>query len=499
MVRLPKLGVGITFFSGIEPILEENIDLIDVLEIEPQTIWRQKNIDSNEYLIDERTLKSIQKLDVTKTLHSVGLPIGSTHLPDPEQILLLQQMISEFNTPWMSEHLSFNHANNNNKEFFTGFLLPPRQTRDGVESSVKSINSLKNSIPIPLAIEVGVNYLKPRKDELSDGQFISAVSKNADCGILLDLHNVWTNSLNGRQTISEFIDQIPLERVWEVHVAGGFEDEGYWLDAHSGEIPKPLFNLAKKIIPRLPNLSAIIFELFPSYLPQFGSDRIRSQLQHVHELWNLRNQEQSPIIKTPTVPKPNNTKTELSIPNSQEWENVLGSLVTYQDVDGLLAKELSQDQAINLYRKLIHSFRASMIIRTLKITSRLLKLSLGKKSFNDLLEDYFKKCTPKPFASSEAKQFAHYIRTKQLDISDLDAIIKFELSVISTLLDHKHRIVNFNHEPIVILKAITENRLPNISKKGNFEIEITSETIEELNEKQKLNEDLSWQSIRWHH
>ena len=64
----------------------------------------------------------------------------------------------------------------------------------------------------------------------------AAVAECADCGILLDLHNLFANGVNGRQSVEEFIAQLPLERVWEIHVAGGVELDGYWLDAHSGGV-----------------------------------------------------------------------------------------------------------------------------------------------------------------------------------------------------------------------------------------------------------------------
>jgi uncharacterized protein len=68
---------------------------------------------------------------------------------------------------------------------------------------------------------------------MPDGVFVGAVAESADCGILLDLHNVFANGVNGRQPVEDFLAQLPLDRVWEIHLAGGFDMEGLWLDAHS--------------------------------------------------------------------------------------------------------------------------------------------------------------------------------------------------------------------------------------------------------------------------
>src|SRR5204863_1075375 len=147
--------------------------------------------------------------------------------PEPAELDLLKRTVDFFNPPWASDHLSFNHT----AEFATGFFLPPRQTMAGVEAAAAAISRLRAALQVPLAVETGVNYLRPRTDELPDGEFVARVIETADCGLLLDLHNVYCNSVNGRQPIEEFLDQLPLERVWEVHLAGGFEMDGFYLDA----------------------------------------------------------------------------------------------------------------------------------------------------------------------------------------------------------------------------------------------------------------------------
>jgi Protein of unknown function (DUF692) len=70
--------------------------------------------------------------------------------------------------------------------------------------------------------------------------YVAAIAEQADCGILLDLHNIWTNQRNGRQPVTDYIAQLPLDRVWEVHLAGGFETGGFYLDAHVGAIDPEL-------------------------------------------------------------------------------------------------------------------------------------------------------------------------------------------------------------------------------------------------------------------
>lgn len=127
-----------------------------------------------------------------------------------------------------------------------------------------NIRFLKRHLPVPLAVETGVDYLKPLPGEMPDGEFFRSVAEQADCGILLDLHNLWANERNGRQPICEVVNQLPLERVIEMHLAGGQEYGGYWVDAHSGLADPELMDIARQVVPRLPNLKAITFEIMPS-------------------------------------------------------------------------------------------------------------------------------------------------------------------------------------------------------------------------------------------
>jgi uncharacterized protein (UPF0276 family) len=385
-VNLPILGVGLTYFLGIESILKSNSDIVNLLEIEPQSLWYHTNDKHEPYRIDKTVMDRIKSFPCAKTIHSVGLPVGGSCVPDKTQVQLLSEMASDLDVSWMSEHLSFNEATGPKGPFKTGFLLPPRQTQSGVECAVRSIMSVTEHIHVPFAVETGVNYLRPRDDELPDGEFISRVVETADCWLLLDLHNIWTNEINGRQPVNEFLDQIPLERVLEIHLAGGSEYDGYRLDSHSDAIPEPLQEITRRIIPRLPNLRALVFEIFPSFLPSMGLDLVRSQLKIMHKLWEMRPSNSCDQHK---IARQNMIKQAYSSPTPQEWEYVLGSLVIGHKVNGFLAQELSADPGIIIMQKLIGSFRSSMLSSTLRLTTRLLMLSSNTSLLDKLMSDYW--------------------------------------------------------------------------------------------------------------
>ena len=280
-MNLPELGVGLNWFPELDPVLKANKELVDVLEVEPQSLWRREK-DADGLVLDQASLAALHRHQLPLLAHSVALPVGGTLAPPKDEAVRLSAVSGKLSSPWVSEHLSFNRIVDESGEWQSGFLLPPRQTISGVEAAVASVRDLAAGLSVPLAIETGVNYLRPRSEELPDGEFVARVADEANCGILLDLHNVWTNERNGRQALADYIDQIPLERVWEIHLAGGHRHRGFWLDAHSGAVPVELMELATRIVPRLPNLKAIVFELFPSYFPKLSYSEFRSQLEALH-------------------------------------------------------------------------------------------------------------------------------------------------------------------------------------------------------------------------
>lgn len=473
---LPALGVGLTYSSAIEPILQRWPDLVAVLEVEPQTTWTETRDPTQPYRVSDDVLAHIERLPGRKLVHSVGVPCGGTPRPEPYQLSLLAHTVERLRSPWFSEHLSFNQA----EGFFTGFFLPPRQTDEGVQAATRAIHDLQAALPVPVAVETGVNYLRPRADEMPDGVFVAQVAESADCGILLDLHNIFCNAVNGRQAVDDFLAPIPLDRVWEMHLAGGMEVEGYWLDAHSGAMPDALFDIARRLIPRLPNLKAIIFEMMPSFLPAVGYDTVARELERLHTLWDARREARGdgPLVRVAReeiAPPAEQAPPDVGDPvTPAAWESALGALAVGRQAEGIIGRELAADPGVGVIHRLIGEFRASMVVGVLRLTSRYLMLSLGPDIFRALLQDFWSRHPPRPYASMEAEAFAAYLTRLDLQLPQLATVLRFERAVLATLLDGQSRIVAFDFDPFPLFRALTEGRLPDEpGSVGNYEIEIT--------------------------
>jgi hypothetical protein len=115
-----------------------------------------------------------------------------------------------------------------------------------------------------------------------------------------------------------------------------------------------------------------------------------------------------------------------------------------------------------------------MIASNLRRTTRLLMLALGEDVLRTILAEYRRRVTPQLFAASEARAFAQFIQELGVNVPQLREVVEFELAVLETLLDGQTRLVRFEFDPLPMLLALGDGRLPDEpGRSGLFEIEIT--------------------------
>lgn len=472
---LPALGVGMVYLPGLESLIWEERGALTLLEVEPQTLWIRSDSDDG-YRVDRQRVDRVRSLAESILLHSVGYPVGGHHRAEPKQIATLLLMIERLDPPWISEHLSFNRASGSAGDFPTGFLLPPLQTPAGIEAAVASVRHFARAVEIPVAIEPGVSYLRRRPEEMTDGRFVAAVAEQAPCGLVLDLHNAYTNARNRRQSVEEFLSEIPRERVWELHLAGGMEHAGFWLDAHCGAMPTPVVEFARKIVPTLPNLKAIVFEVLPEFVDSVGVPTIRAQLDILRELWNLRRESSA---SEPSTTRPAVICGEHETISAELWETTLGSLVSGSVVHSDLAQSLQQDPGLEIYRHLAGEARASAVVGALPFTGRLLLLSLGELRVRSLLQEYWDANRPRAFGSEEAIGFAAHLREHELDsiVPFLREVLSFDLAALAAITQDEATTVALTVDPRLLFSALAEGRMPEFGQSGRYFADISTTGI----------------------
>jgi hypothetical protein len=395
--------------------------------------------------------------------------VGGSAPADPVRLELLSAMVETFGSDLASEHLSFTRvageaASEAEDCQFTGFMLPPRQTGEGVEVAARAARAMAAQVKVAFAIENGVSYLRHRRDEMADGEFVAAVAEEADVGILLDLHNAYTNERNGRGSMASFVEALPLERVVEIHLAGGLPHGRYWLDAHSGAMPDAVFSFARELVGSLPNLRVINFELIPLYFAQFGADGVTRELDRCHEVWAGR--QSGPIAQLhqqrAVVVPPTTALTRPASLTPPAWERQLATLARGAPGNGSMDAddELSGDPGIDVLRFLVTEFRAGMLARGLKLGTRLLLLHLGEPAVRGIYADFFASRPPELFAGAEAEAFADYLAGLDLEVPHLDSVIRFELALQHAAARGDAATIEFAGDPNDILSSLARGLRP---------------------------------------
>jgi uncharacterized protein (UPF0276 family) len=401
--------------------------LVDVIEAEPEAFWvpAPGGLEFRSFVVE-----ALKHLPQPRLLHSVGAPVGGTCLAPDGHAAALARDVAELRPEYVSEHLSVTRFRPNREDtpVSAGFMLPAVQSRAGVELAAANIRQHRAALnATPLAVETGVSYFPPAPGEWADGAFIAAVVQAADCGILLDLHNVLCNARNGRQSVAEFCDAIPLERVWEMHLAGGESERGFYLDAHSGPVEPELMEIAAALVPRLPNLRAITFEIMPERVAEVGINAIARQLGRIRDLWNTRVGISEQDVPTTHIWPP----TDPPLNDPEAWERLLGCAINElpQPVLDRRTAEWWQSvvPALDLYRMLVGEGRASAVLSAAPRTTRLLLKECGSPGTRRILMEYWRKSPPQYTAVDEAHAFFRFLSETQpehpglMDAVSLDA------------------------------------------------------------------------------
>jgi uncharacterized protein len=452
---MQPLGVGLVYWPVLRPLFVAGEAA--VLELEPQSLWTKVRGPSGwSYRLNERGLESIAELPQLKVLHGVGQPIGGS-VDDPLDYLpLLRQMSDRLRPAWVSEHLAHNRVHREGRTSECGYLLPPLQRPAGVRVAAANIRRYAQALDRPVAFETGVNYLCPQVDDMQDGAFFGAVAEEADCGILLDLHNLWCNERNGRQSVADALTQMPLDRIWEVHFAGGSSLHGYCLDAHDGAIPPQLLEIGEQILQKLENVGALIFEILPEHLNKLGIDGVQRELEALRALWQTRPTRAIRVSAPARSSAASICLTDLTEVKARE-------LAIAKALEGGQGEPPVSDPGYNLIMHLIRDVRSANLTRALKYTITALIVATGMNSTRSLINEYFAADPPDGFAAVEAHRFAVFLQARSELMSSvpyLSEVLAFEKALVDATLFGEPAELHWSIDPTLLLGELEAGRLP---------------------------------------
>jgi uncharacterized protein len=166
------------------------------------------------------------------SLHGVGLGLGSADGVDREHLERVRRAIARFEPALVSEHACWGHSGG---EYFND-LLPLPYTEEAVALLARHVNEAQDALGTRLLIENVSAYVRFEHSTLNEWDFLAAVAAESDCGLLLDVNNVYVSSKNLGLDAHAFIDGLPVERVAEIHLAGHSRSGGVLIDDHGSRV-----------------------------------------------------------------------------------------------------------------------------------------------------------------------------------------------------------------------------------------------------------------------
>lgn len=176
--------------------------------------------------------------------HGVSLYFGSLDPFDKKQLNDLKRLTERTKTPFISDHLCWGSFDGS----YSHDLLPLPYTKEAVLNTAERIKYVQDYIGLPVAVENVSSYLEYRDSEMTEWQFLSEVCERADCGMLLDVNNIFVSSRNHSFDPKEYLANIPLERVAQIHIAGHSDRHGYLLDTHDNFVRLEVWQIYEQLI-----------------------------------------------------------------------------------------------------------------------------------------------------------------------------------------------------------------------------------------------------------
>ena len=242
----PFLGFGL----GLRPD-----HYLEVLEGRPAVDWFE--IISENYLVDGG--KPLHYLDRIRehypmVMHGVSLSIGSSDPLDPDYLAGLKRLAGRVEPAWVSDHLCWTGVGGRNLHD----LLPLPYTEEAIAHVAERVGRVQDYLGRQILLENVSSYVTYTDSRVPEWEFLAAVAERADCRILLDVNNVYVSAHNHEFDPLEYLDGVPSERVWQIHLAGHSYNGPLIIDTHDHPVPDPVWELYAEAIARLGPVSTMI-------------------------------------------------------------------------------------------------------------------------------------------------------------------------------------------------------------------------------------------------
>ena len=227
----------------------------DVLDRRPAVDWFEA-ISENYMDSEGRPLAILEAVrrDYPVALHGVGLSIGSSDPLDERYLDRLAKLIDRIDPVLVTDHLCWTGVDG--RCLFD--LLPVPYTEEVLEYVAARVRGVQDRLGRRILLENASTYIDYRCSQIPEHEFLSALAERADCGLLLDVNNVYVSATNHGFDPETYIDSIAPERVGQIHLAGFTDMGSYLFDTHSAPVCEDVWRLYRRAVRRLGRVSTLI-------------------------------------------------------------------------------------------------------------------------------------------------------------------------------------------------------------------------------------------------
>src|SRR6201991_3830530 len=259
-----------------------------ILNEKPMVDWFE--IISENYMVDGgRPLEVLDQIleQYNVVQHGVSMYFGSASAPDPEHLKRLKRLVKRTKTPWLSDHLCWGSVDGR----YTHDLLPMPYTFAVARHTAEKIRAARDFLEVPICVENVSSYAEYQASEMTEWEFLNEVVELADCGILLDVNNIYVSSQNHNFDPHTYVNSVPAERVAQIHIAGHSKFEKYILDTHDHPVLDPVWGLYARAIERC-GPTATLLEWDDS-IPSF--DEVHAEALKANQYLNAQSAHNDPV------------------------------------------------------------------------------------------------------------------------------------------------------------------------------------------------------------
>lgn len=279
--------VGLLYNPAVPGVLDAVGGLVDFVEIVPDRLWYDFGANTPDRFshVHEAIAKLRGYTEQRPILgHGIGLSLPSAM---PLDEALLDEVVAShryLGYRWYSEHLSmFLTPDSSVPDAQAGMGLPMVHDEETLDIVGRKVRQLQDALGVPILLENGTIFSAVPDPDMTEPEFMNRLHAETGCGLLLDLHNLYANSLNLGWNADDYIGAFDPEIVVEIHLAGGDWLQSHYTDSHSRRTPGPVWAWLREWGPRFPNLAAITFEYHESYHKRIGLSGVIEELEMMHD------------------------------------------------------------------------------------------------------------------------------------------------------------------------------------------------------------------------